>query len=282
MATNARRKFHGQAAEIVCTVFTALATLALGLILYFIAQRGLGALNWTFLTSLPMPVGQPGGGIGNALIGSGIMIGIGVLVAVPWGVTAAIFLDQHPHSSLASFTRFACRVLSGVPSLIIGLFVFTLLVLPTQTYSALAGGVALGVMMTPIITLSSEAMLATVSADWRAASYALGATKQQTVRMLILPTAAGGLTVGIMLAIALAAGQTAPVLLTALTSRFWLESLTQPVASLPVLIYTYGISPFPDWQAQAWGAAFMLVAIVLVLNVSSQILVSAINRRKGI
>jgi len=282
MATNARRKFYGQAAEIVCTVFTATATLALGLILYFIAQRGLGAINWTFFTSLPMPVGQPGGGIGNALIGSGIMLGIGVLVAVPWGVTAAIFLDQHPHSKLASFTRFACRVLSGVPSLIIGLFVFTLLVLPTQTYSALAGGVALGVMMTPIITLSSEAMLATVSADWRAASYALGATKQQTVRMLILPTAAGGLTVGIMLAIALAAGQTAPVLLTALTSRFWLESLAQPVASLPVLIYTYGISPFPDWQSQAWGAAFVLVTIVLLLNVSSQILVSVINRRKGI
>jgi len=281
MLSKTRRRIIGLVAEIVCSVFSATTTFVLGLILYFIARRGLSAISWTFLTSLPTPVGQPGGGIGNALIGSAIMIGIGTLLAVPWGVTAAIFLDQHPRSRLASFTRFACRVLTGVPSLIIGLFVFTLLVLPTRTYSALAGGIALGVMMTPLITLSSETMLATVSSSWREASYALGATKQQTVRMLILPTAAGGLTVGVMLAVALAAGQTAPVLLTALTSRFWLENLAQPAASLPVLIYTYGISPFPDWQAQAWGAALALVTIVLVLNVVSQAVVSAVNRKWG-
>ncbi|MBS3873435.1 MAG: phosphate ABC transporter permease PstA [Firmicutes bacterium] len=282
MPSNHRRRVDGRAAEVISSLFALAATLILGLILYFIARRGLGAINWTFLTSLPTPVGQPGGGIGNALIGSAIMIGIGTLLAVPWGVTAAIFLDQHPHSKLASATRFACRVLTGVPSLIIGLFVFTLLVLPTRTYSALAGGIALGVMMTPLITLSSETILATVSSSWREASYALGATKQQTVRMLILPTAAGGLTVGIMLAVALAAGQTAPVLLTALTSRFWLENLTQPAASLPVLIYTYGISPFPDWQSQAWGAALALVTIVLVLNIVSQAVVSVVNRRRGV
>lgn len=282
MANNKRRKVTGFINEAVCLIFAALAMLVLFLILYYIFQRGIGAINLTFLSSLPTPVGIPGGGIGNALIGSGIMVGLATLLATSIGITAGIFLDQNPQSRLATITRSACRVLTGVPSLIKGLFIFTILVLPTGDYSALAGAIALSVVMIPFITLSSEEMLRTVSVTWREASYALGATKKQTVMMLILPTAAGGLSVAIMLAVALAAGQSAPVLLTALTSQFWLENLMQPTASLPVLVYTYGISPFSDWQQQAWGAALVLVVIILALNVISQLSIAIMNRRRGI
>lgn len=164
--------------------------------------------------------------------------------------------------------------------MVIGLFVFGQLILRTGNYSALAGGIALGIVMVPVITLSAEEMLRLVPGSQREASMALGATKQQTVFRLILPGAAGGLIVGVMLAVALAAGQTAPVLLTALTSRFWLESLLQPTASLPVLIYHYATSPFADWQAQAWGAALVLVTVILALNVTAQLVLGLSKRRR--
>lgn len=279
MAHKKRRKLTGHVMELLCLLSVTLAMVTLFLILFYIFRRGIGVINLSFLTSLPVPVGETGGGIGNALIGTAIMVGLGTLLAVPLSLAAAIYLDQNPRSKLATVTRFANRVLTGIPSLIVGLFVFTLLVLRTGNYSALAGGVALAVMMVPIITLSAEEMLRLVPGSLREASLALGASKKQTVLRLILPAAAGGVTVGIMLAVALAAGQTAPVLLTALTSRFWLENMSQPAASLPVLIYNYAASPFPDWQNQAWGAALVLVTIVLALNVSAQLFTTVRNRR---
>ncbi|MFW0861115.1 MAG: phosphate ABC transporter permease PstA [Dethiobacter sp.] len=279
MASKKLRKTTGYLLEFACLLAALLVMLALCLILYYIFRRGIAAVNIPFLTSLPTPVGEPGGGIGNALIGSAIMVGLGSLLAIPFGISAAIYLDQNPKSKLATATRFANKVLTGVPSLIIGLFVFTVLVLRTGNYSALAGSIALAVMMIPIITLSAEEMLRLVPNSLREASLALGASKKQTVLMLILPAATGGLVVGIMLAVALAAGQTAPVLLTALTSRFWLENLNQSSASLPVLIYTYASSPFPDWQEQAWGAALVLVTTILILNVTAQLFIVARNRR---
>ena len=279
MASKKMRKTTGYLLEFACLLSALLVMLALCLILFYIFRRGIAAVNIPFLTSLPTPVGEPGGGIGNALIGSAIMVGLGSLLAIPFGISAAIYLDQNPKSKLAGATRFANRVLTGVPSLIVGLFVFTVLVLRTGNYSALAGGIALAVMMIPTITLSAEEMLRLVPGSWREASLALGASKKQTVLMLVLPAATGGLVVGIMLAVALAAGQTAPVLLTALTSRFWLENLQQPAASLPVLIYTYASSPFPDWQEQAWGAALVLVTTILALNVAAQLFIAVRNRR---
>ncbi|MBT9167468.1 MAG: Phosphate transport system permease protein PstA [Syntrophomonadaceae bacterium] len=279
MASKKLRKTTGYLLEFACLFSALLVMLALCLILYYIFRRGISAVNIPFLTSLPTPVGEPGGGIGNALIGSAIMVGLGSLLAIPFGISAAIYLDQNPKSKLAAATHFANRVLTGVPSLIIGLFVFTVLVLRTGNYSALAGSIALAVMMIPIITLSAKEMLRLVPNNLREASLALGASKKQTVLMLILPAATGGLAVGIMLAVALAAGQTAPVLLTALTSRFWLENLNQSSASLPVLIYTYASSPFPDWQEQAWGAALVLVTTILILNVTAQLFIVARNRR---
>ncbi|MBT9173866.1 MAG: Phosphate transport system permease protein PstA [Syntrophomonadaceae bacterium] len=265
--------------EAVCRLAALLVISVLFLILYYIFQRGAGVISPAFLTALPTPVGVPGGGIGNALLGSLVMVALGALLAVPCGVAAAVYLDQNPKSRLAAACRFASRVLTGVPSLIVGLFVFTLLVLRTGQYSALAGGIALAVMMMPVITLSAEEMLRLVPNSWREASLALGASKKQTVLRLVLPAAAAGIAVGVMLAVALAAGQTAPVLLTALTSIFWPENLLQPTASLPVLIYTYAISPFADWQQQAWGAALVLVVMVLMLNIAAQLFIAVKNRR---
>jgi len=274
-----QRKITGFLIEALCILSALLAMAILFLILYYIVRRGIGIVDIAYLTSLPAPVGEAGGGIGNALIGSAIMVGIGTLLAVPLSVAAAIYMDQNPNTWLTAVARFATRVLTGVPSLIVGIFVFTLIVLRTGEYSAIAGGIALAVMMVPVITLSSEEMLRLVPVSWREASLALGASKKQTVLRLILPAAAGGITVGIMLAVALAAGQTAPVLLTALTSRFWLDSLSQPAASLPVLIYHYATSPFVDWQEQAWGAAAVLVIIILFLNISAQLIVAIRKRR---
>ena len=279
MANKKLRKATGYLLEFACLLSALLVMASLFLILYYISRRGIGAINIPFLISLPAPVGEPGGGIGNALIGSAIMVGLGSLLAIPLGIAAAIYLDQNPRCKLAAATRFANRILTGVPSLIVGLFVFTVLVLRTGNYSALAGGIALAVMMVPIITLSAEEMLRLVPGSLREASLALGASKKQTVLMLILPAATGGLAVGIMLAVALAAGQTAPVLLTALTSRFWLENLNQSSASLPVLIYNYASSPFPDWQEQAWGAALVLVTTILILNITAQLFIVVRNRR---
>jgi len=274
-----RRKAAGLVFETLCVLAAGLAILVLTLILYYVFRRGLAVIDLSFLTSLPAPVGVAGGGIGNALLGSLLMVGLGVLIAVPICITAAVYLDQNPLSRTAYVARFATRVLSGVPSMVIGLFVFGQLILRTGSYSALAGGVALSIVMAPVITLSAEEMLRLVPSSQREASMALGATKQQTVFRLILPGAAGGLIVGVMLAIALAAGQTAPVLLTALTSRFWLDSMFQPTASLPVLIYHYATSPFADWQAHAWGAALVLVTAILVLNVTAQLFLGLSNRR---
>ncbi len=280
MTNRRKRRILGAVFEALCVLAAGLAILALSLILYYVFRRGIAVIDLTFLTNLPAPVGVAGGGIGNALIGSLLMVGLGALIAVPVCIAAAVFLDQNPASKIASAARFATRVLSGVPSMVIGLFVFGQLVLRTGNYSALAGGMALSIVMAPVITLSAEEMLRLVPSSQREASMALGATKQQTDFRLVLPGAAGGLIVGVMLAIALAAGQTAPVLLTALTSRFWLGSLQQPTASLPVLIYHYATSPFADWQAQAWGAALVLVAAILVLNVTAQLFLGLSSRRR--
>ena len=265
--------------EFTCRLFALFAIAVLFLILYYIFRRGIAVIDLTFLTALPAPVGVPGGGIGNALLGSLVMVSLGALLAIPLGVTAAIYLDQNPQGRLANITRFAALVLNAVPTMIVGLFVFTLLVLRIGGYSALAGGVALAVIMLPIITISAEEMLRLVPNSWREASLALGASKKQTMLKLVLPAAAARIAVGIMLAVALAAGQTAPVLLTALHSSFWPENLMQPTASLPVLIYNYAISPFADWQDQAWGAALVLLAMILLLNIAAQLAVTVKNRR---
>lgn len=266
-------------AEAACCAFSIIAVTVLVMIIYFVFQRGIRAINWGFFTSLPAPVGESGGGIGNAIIGSLLMVGLGTLYSVPIGIAAAIYLYERQHSRLAIIARFANKVMTGVPTLIIGLFVYILFVLRLGGYSALAGSISLAVLMVPIITLSAEEILRLVPEGWRDASLALGATRKQTILRVVLPASAGGLTVGVMLAVATAAGQSAPIILTALSSRFWLTSLGQPSASLPVLIYHYAVSPFEDWQNQAWGAALTLIAIIFMLNISAQAFIALRQRR---
>ncbi len=273
------RKWNSRIAEAICTVFSFIAVLALVIIVYYVFQRGFQVISWSFFTSLPAPVGQTGGGIGNAIVGSLVMVSLGTLCSVPIGMAAAIYLYENPYSRLALVTRFANKVLTGIPTLIIGLYIYILIVLRIGSYSALAGSISLAVVMLPIITLSAEEMLRLVPESWRDASLALGATRRQTIMRVVLPASAGGLTVGVMLAVATAAGQTAPVLLTALSSRFWLASLGQPSASLPVLIYTYAVSPFTDWQNQAWGAALSLIIFIFILNISAQVFIALRQRR---
>jgi phosphate transport system permease protein len=253
--------------------FTALLALAvilamgpLILILGDVIEKGLPVISWSFLTHLPTPVTIAGGGIANALVGTFTMVGIATLISVPVGVGAGVFFSEWPETKLSFISSFLNDVLAEFPSIVIGIFVYILVVLTTHTFSAIAGAVALGIIMIPIIARTTEESLKLVPSSLREGSMALGVTRAKTVTGVVISTGRAGLITGILLAIARAAGETAPLILTALGSQYYATSLMQPTAALPLLIYTYAISPFPQWQADAWGAALILVAIMLGLN----------------
>lgn len=240
-------------------------------IIGFVVIRGAGALSLDFFTQLPKSVGEPGGGMGNAIVGSLILIGIAAVAGLPLGVLAGIYLAEYRSPRLSWTVRLLADILSGVPSIIIGVFVYTLLVLTMKRFSALAGGLALGVLMLPTITRTTEEMMRMVPNHLREAALALGIPRWRAIVSVVLKTAGGGVMTGIMLAIARISGETAPLLFTALNSRTWPTGLDKPIASLPVQIYTYAISPFDDWHAQAWAGSLVLVMMVLLLSVGSKI-----------
>jgi phosphate transport system permease protein len=252
----------------------ALAIVPLLLILSDVILRGAPAISLSFLTNLPRPVGVPGGGIANALVGSFIMVGMATLIAVPIGVGAGIFFSEWPESRLSTVSSFANDVLAGFPSIVIGIFVYALVVLSTGTFSAFAGALALSIIMIPIIARTTQESLKIVPITLREASMALGVSRWKTVIRVVISTGKNGLATGILLAVARAAGETAPLILTALGSVYFPQSLFQPTAALPLLIYTYAISPFRDWQAQAWGAALILIIFMLVLNLSVKLFIA--------
>lgn len=254
-------------------VAVALAIVPLVLILGDVILRGAPAINLSFLTNLPRPVGVPGGGIANALVGSFIMVGMATLIAIPIGVGAGIFFSEWPESRLSTVSSFANDVLAGFPSIVIGIFVYALIVLSTGTFSAFAGALALSLIMIPIIARTTQESLKIVPVTLREASMALGVSRWRTVIRVVISTGKDGLVTGILLAVARAAGETAPLILTALGSVYFPQSLFQPTAALPLLIYTYAISPFRDWQAQAWGAALILIIFMLVLNLSVKLFI---------
>ena len=258
-------------AYLLCAVSTVLALIPLVLILAYVVVQGAGALNLDFLTGVPKPVGEPGGGMGNAIVGSLMLIGIASSFGLPLGVAAGIYLAEYRSPRLNWFVRLMADVLSGVPSIIVGVFVYTILVLTMKRFSALAGGVALGILMLPTITRTTEEMLRMVPDTLREASLALGIPRWRTITSIVIKTAGGGIITGIMLAIARIAGETAPLLFTALNSRTWPTGIDQPVASLPVQIYTYAISPYADWHQQAWAGSLVLVLMVLILSVASKL-----------
>lgn len=273
LGTARRRRAVDKVMTGLVVAAVALAIIPLVLILGEVVLRGAPVINLSFLTSLPTPVGVPGGGIANALLGSFIMVGIATIIAVPIGVGAGIFFSEWPESKLSTVSSFTNDVLAEFPSIVIGIFVYIIIVSSTRTFSAFAGALALSIIMIPIIARTTEESLKIVPITLREASMALGISRWKTVIRVVISTGKNGLATGILLALARAAGETAPLILTALGSSYFPTGLFQPTAALPLLIYTYGISPFRDWQAQAWGAALILIITMLVLNLSVKLLV---------
>ena len=249
-----------------------LALVPLVAVLGYLVLKGFGGLSWSFLTELPKPVGEPGGGMANALVGSAIMVGLACLFGLPVGLLGGIYLAEYGDNAFGKAVRFCTDVLSGVPSITVGIFVYTLLVLTMRRFSALAGAVALAILMLPIVMRTTEELLRLVPVTLREAGLALGLPKWRVILGVVLRTGASGIATGVMLAIARVAGETAPLLFTAFGSRFVSLRLDQPMGSLPVQIYTYAVSPYEDWHRQAWAAALVLVLLVLALNLLARVL----------
>lgn len=259
----------------LCIALSFAALIPLASILYLVVKNGVELLDWSIFTQLPPAAGMTGGGFGNAIIGTLVMVGIGLALAAPPGILAAIYICEYePNGRLAAVTRFTAKLLTGIPSIICGVFAFAAVVLVTGKFSAVAGGVALAVLMLPTILLTSEQALLGVQRAYREASYGLGATRFQTIGRIVLPEAMPAIMTGVMLAVARAAGETAPLVFTALFSQFWLSSLMEPTASLSVLIYNFSTMPFEYQVKMAWTASLVLVFLVTATNVTAQLVFS--------
>lgn len=241
------------------------------IILAYLLVNGIRSLNLEFLTSLPKAPGEAGGGMANAIVGSFYMVGLALLLSLPVGVGAGVYLAEFGRTRYAQLVRFMADVLNGVPSIVIGVSVWALLVVPMRSFSALAGGVALSFIMMPMIARTTEEMVRAVPHALREASLGLGATYARTMWSVVLPAARGGIVTGVMLALARAFGEAAPLLFTALGNRFWNFYLDRPMANLPTQIYEYAKSPYAEWHRQAWAAALILILVVLVLNVIARV-----------
>jgi phosphate transport system permease protein len=247
---------------------TLLTLLPLFLVLGFLVVKGAASVNLAFFTHLPTPVGVNGGGMANAIVGTLELVAIACAIGIPIGIGAGLYLGEYgQRQSAGTLVRFVADVLTGMPSIIVGILAYTVIVRPMRGFSALAGGFALGIMMIPMLTRTTEEMVLLVPRELREAALALGIPRWRTTLSIVARTAIAGIVTGIVLAIARVAGETAPLLFTAFGNRFWSNGLTQPVASLTVQVYTYAISPFPDWQRQAWAGALVLTSLVLALEI---------------
>jgi phosphate transport system permease protein len=269
-----KNPIHYRARKIKSVIMTTLTGISLliviiplFLILYYTVSKGINYINWDFFTKMPKPVGETGGGMANAIVGSAIMVGIGSALGIPIGIFSGIYLSSKEKSWFASSVRFLSEVLNGIPSIVIGVVVYIILVIPMKRFSAIAGGIALGIIMIPLITRTTEEMIRLVPNSFREAGLGLGIPRWKTTLFIILPAAFKGIFTGILLSIARAVGETAPLLFTSLGNRFWSTTLDQPMASMTVFIYDYSKAPFDDWNQQAWAAAFVLIVLVLLLNI---------------
>jgi phosphate transport system permease protein len=267
MTRNTRRRIVSTIAVTLCLLSVIIALVPLGFILFFVVTRGVGALNWDFFTQLPKPVGEQGGGMANAIVGTLMLSGLGAIFAIPVGIVSGVYMSEYAGTKFAGAVRFAADTLNGVPSIVIGVFVYGIVVLQMRQFSMLAGSVALGVMMIPIIARTTEELLRLVPQTLREGALALGATRARATFSVVLPAALPGIITGVILALARIAGETAPLLFTSFNNRFWNTNPLQPTASLTVQIFTYASSPYEDWHRQAWAGALVLVSIVLTCSI---------------
>jgi phosphate transport system permease protein len=267
---NSKRYYWRKSKNIVVTVLCLLSVLVavipLFLIFSYTLSQGIGALNLDFFTKMPKPVGESGGGMANALVGTAILIGLGSLFGLPISIFTGIYLAEYGENPFAKTVRFLTDVLSGIPSIVVGVVAYIMVVMPMKQFSAFAGGVALGILMIPTATRTTEEMIRLVPHSFREAALALGIPRWRVTLRIVLPTALKGITTGILLAIARAAGETAPLLFTALGNRFWSTDIGRPIASLTVFVYDYAKAPFEDWNRQAWAAAFVLIFFIFIVN----------------
>jgi phosphate transport system permease protein len=253
-------------------ILSFLSMVPLFLILFYILRNGLSSLSWEFLTGLPKPVGEAGGGIANAIVGSLLLIVIASLPAIPIGITAGVYLSEHKRGKLSYLLRLAVEVLQGTPSIVIGIIAYLWLVISMGGFSALSGGIALGIMMLPVITRATEETLKLIPDAMKEASLALGVPYYRTILKVILPAGFSGIATGILISLARIAGETAPLLFTAFGNPFMNLNIIKPVNALPLLIYNYATSPYPEWHSIAWGASCVLVGVVLLLNLVTRII----------
>ncbi|MFZ3329021.1 MAG: phosphate ABC transporter permease PstA [Candidatus Acidiferrales bacterium] len=244
------------------------------LILGYLIWNGGTSLNLNFFTQLPKPVGETGGGMANAIVGSLKLLFLAAIMGLPVGLMAGVYLAEFGGKTFSFVIRYTTDLLNGVPSIVIGIFAYSLVVLPVKHFSTLAGGVALAVMVIPITVRSTEEFLRAVPGNMREAAMALGASKWKTIATVVLPAASGGILTGMLLSLARVAGETAPLLFTAFSNRFWSQGWGQPIASLPVMIYTYAIAPYDDWHRQAWAAGLVLLGLVLLSNLGARFILA--------
>ena len=256
----------------ICVGLALLTLVPLFSIIFLVLKNGLPLLSWGVFTELPPAAGMTGGGFGNAVVGTLLMVGIALVLATPFGILSAIYINESdPYSPLSNAVRFVAKLLTGIPSIICGVFAYAVVVLTTGGFSAWAGGFALAILILPTILLTAEQALLGVSKAYREASYGLGATNFQTIWRVVLPDALPAIMTGIMLAVARAAGETAPLIFTALFSQFWIQSLREPTASLSVLIYNFSTLPFEHQIKMAWTASLVLVILVTIANITAQV-----------
>jgi phosphate transport system permease protein len=255
----------------VCTV-AAVSTLFF--ILAYLLYNGASSLDWNFFTKLPLPTGETGGGMANAIVGSIEIVAGAALIGIPIGFMAGVYLSEFDDKSFAPFVRYTADLLNGVPSIIIGILAWTLVVVPMRHFSALAGSVALSVMLIPIVTRQTEQFLREVPLSLREGALALGASKWKTIATVVVPAGSKGILTGMILGVARIAGETAPLLFTSLSNEFWARNFLQPTATLPYMIYSHAIAPYDDWHRQAWAAGLVLITLVLIANVSARLILS--------
>jgi phosphate transport system permease protein len=281
LAYSRRRKFVSHVMTAACGAAVVIALLPLAYILFYIVTRGLTALDWNFFTKLPKPTGEKGGGMANAIVGSVKLIALASLAAVPVGVFGGVYVAEYKGSRLATAVRFCADVLNGIPSIVVGIFAYGVIVLPMKRFSALAGGAALAIMMIPIIVRSTEELVLLVPQSLREGGLALGASRARVTFTVVVPAALSGILTGILVAVSRIAGETAPLLFTAFNNQFWSKRLDQPTASLTVQIFTYAISPYEDLHRQAWAGALVLVAMILLFSIAARFVTRRLERMKA-